>query len=504
MLKRPDEAPDPSQDDDDGTAQTDPATSSALRPQRFVQGSQPRVLSDGTVIVAWFDSTDDGPSQGIQTVKVAISTDNGRSFGDPIQAAYGREWHGPTRTIPLRIDGSKFPQMAVGPNDELYIVYAAQPVDKPKDDGDIYLISSFDQGRTWAEPVRVNQDERGTLQFLPNVAVDPSGIVGVMWGDSRDDPEEIRFHVYFTKSEDQGQTFGFTIPDQGFTAPDTRVTDFPSNSNRVCPTCAPEVGDYWAMTANEKDFYLVWGDTRLGEFGGFNTQIAFARQQAIPNPTLFLNPPQGTAGRIVDIVGNGFQPLSNVQLLVSGVIVANPRTGEDGSFTTSIYMPLTGEGPTSISAFDETGNAATASFYTEFGFDTLQRSLDAINQQLAGQTTPGPTGPATATASASTPTAGTVSPPFGTPVASPSGSPVAAPFGTPVALPFGTPAASSGSITTSSGEPPLTVSSGIGPSWFAIGGVLAALGLLATVGSARSRRHLRLRLSHPMLQRSDI
>ena len=45
-------------------------------------------------------------------------------------------------------------------------------------------------------------------------------------------------------------------------------------------------------------------------------------------------------------------------------------------------MPLTGEGPTEISAFDETGNVATASFYTEFGFDTLQRSLEQINSQL--------------------------------------------------------------------------------------------------------------------------
>jgi hypothetical protein len=192
--------------------------------------------------------------------------------------------------------------------------------------------------------------------------------------------------------------------------------------------------------------------------------------------------------------------LSNVQLLVSGVIVANPRTGEDGSFTTSIYMPLTGEGPTSISAFDETGNAATASFYTEFGFDTLQRSLDEINQQIAGQTTPGTTGPATSTAAAGTPTAGTVSPPFGTP----SGSPVAAPFGTPVALPFGTPVSSSGQITTSSGEPPLTVSSGVEPSRFAIIGAFALIALLATAGVTRWRRQTRIRLSHATLRRSDI
>jgi hypothetical protein len=166
------------------------------------------------------------------------------------------------------------------------------------------------------------------------------------------------------------------------------------------------------MTANEKDFYLVWGDTRLGEFGGFNVQIAFARLQPIDPPSLFLSPPSGTAGRIVDIQGFGFQPRSNVLLYVSGVAVSSLLTDEKGQFTTSIYMPLTGEGPTSISAFDESGNAATASFYTEFGFDSLQRAVEAINQQSGG---------ASATPEAS-PSAGT---PVASPVASPTASPAA-------------------------------------------------------------------------------
>jgi hypothetical protein len=45
-------------------------------------------------------------------------------------------------------------------------------------------------------------------------------------------------------------------------------------------------------------------------------------------------------------------------------------------------MPLTGEGPTEIRAYDETGNTATASFYTEFGFDSLQDQLGAIESAL--------------------------------------------------------------------------------------------------------------------------
>jgi hypothetical protein len=142
------------------------------------------------------------------------------------------------------------------------------------------------------------------------------------------------------------------------------------------------IGDYMAIAATDDDVYLVWPDTRLGEYGGYGQQIGFARKTAIEPPSLFLSPPSGSAGRIVDIQGFGFQPDSGIQLYVSGVITSQLRTDEEGQFQTSIYMPLTGEGPTEIRAFDETGNVATASFYTEFGFDTLQEQLDAISSQL--------------------------------------------------------------------------------------------------------------------------
>jgi hypothetical protein len=171
------------------------------------------------------------------------------------------------------------------------------------------------------------------------------------------------------------------MEDQGLTVPDTRVTDFPSNPMKGFPG-GRFIGDYMAIAATDEDVYLVWPDTRLGEYGGYGQQIGFARKTAIEPPSLFLSPPSGSAGRIVDIQGFGFQPDSGIQLYVSGVITSQLRTDDEGQFQTSIYMPLTGEGPTEIRAFDETGNVATASFYTEFGFDTLQEQLDAISSQL--------------------------------------------------------------------------------------------------------------------------
>ena len=41
-------------------------------------------------------------------------------------------------------------------------------------------------------------------------------------------------------------------------------------------------------------------------------------------------------------------------------------------------MPVTGEGARNVTAYDETGNVATASFFTEFGFDSIARELEDI------------------------------------------------------------------------------------------------------------------------------
>lgn len=394
-------------------------TGEAAFSARVVQGSQVKVLPDGTLVVSWYDSTDDGVDVGLAALGFATSSDAGQTFTDPIYA-------GTVREVPFRLRTATFrygalPAMATGPEGEIYIVQSGRPVENPADDSDVYLFRSFDKGETWEGNIQINQDNSGKNQFFPQIDVSPDGRLHVMWGDQRDDPVGLRYHIYYSQSEDRGDTWGFTIPDQDFTAPDTRVTDFMSNPMKGFPG-GRFIGDYMAIAATEEDVFVVWPDTRLGEFGGFNQQIGFARQTAIEPASLFISPPSGSAGRIVDIQGFGFQPESTIQLYVSGVITAQLRTDEEGLFQTSIYMPLTGEGPTEIRAFDESGNVAIGSFYTEFGFDTLQRTLDELNQQLNGQATDGgeEAGSAADDGSAAA-----------SPVASPAASPIPSAGGTP-------------------------------------------------------------------------
>lgn len=382
---------------------------------RTVQGPQPKVMSDGTVVVAYLDTTNDGVQEGLATIMVTLSSDDGETFGSPIQAGVFREPHFNPRSSTFRWWGTAFPQVAVGLNDEIYILTTGRPTDQPTDDGDILFLRSQDKGTTWDAPVRLNGDDTDRGQFFPSITVSPDGRVHAMWGDLREDPQEVRYHIFYTRSEDNGDSFGFIDDELNVDTRDVRVTDFPSNSLRGFPG-GRFIGDYFSIAATDDDVYMVWADTRLGEFAGPNQQIGFARQTAIQNPSIFLNPPNGVAGREVTIQGSGFQPESNIFITLSDATIASARTSDTGEFTVTIFMPITGEGAQNILAYDETGNVAFQSYYTDYGFDTMQRDQQALLGQVTSLQdqvtsmggTPVTAPPATATPSAASPAASPV------------------------------------------------------------------------------------------------
>jgi hypothetical protein len=222
-------------------------------------------MPDGTLVMTYLDTTNDGVQEGLATIMVVISPDAGQTLSQPIQAGVFRELHFQPRNSSFRYWGAAFPQLAVGPNNDIYIATTVRSSDTPTDDGDIVLMRSLDKGQTWQPPARINQDDTDRAQFFPSIAVSADGVLHAMWGDMRDDPEEARYHIYYTRSDDQGETFGFENAEIGLNVPDTRVTDFPSNSLRGFPG-GRFIGDYFSLAANEDDVYMVWADTRLGEF----------------------------------------------------------------------------------------------------------------------------------------------------------------------------------------------------------------------------------------------
>ena len=308
----------------------------------------------------------------------------------PVAPGQPRSWPLPStrsefrpRSAFFRFWASAFPQIAVGPDGEIYIAYTGRPSDKPNDDGDIFLVSSPDGGATWSRPTVLNDDDTEHVQFFPSIDVGPDGAVHVMWGDMRDDPHQTRYHIYYTRSEDGGETFGFVNEELDLRSGDTRVTDFASNPNYAFPR-GLFIGDYFSLAATDDDVHMVWSDSRLGEFGPINQKIGLRAQEAVPAPELFLSPPAGPGGQQVTLQGFDFQPDMGVFVQLGDSTISTLRTDLDGEFTARIYMPITSQGSQTITVFDESGNGASTSFFTEFGFGDIQKLLEDLQQATGG------------------------------------------------------------------------------------------------------------------------
>ena len=348
---------------------------------RVLQGPRPAVDSRGNLYVTWLDSTDDGSMEGVGELRVAHSTDGGKTFDESVIAAVFNEIPFTPRNASFRYWGSSFPRIEVGPQGDIYLVYTARPTERPQDDGDIFFIRSVDRGETWTKPFRLNDDDGDKLQFFPEITVDPNGYLHVMWGDMRDDSKNLRYHIYYTSSEDRGSTWGFEQEELGLRTGDTRVTDFASNPMRGF-TYGLFLGDYFGIASTEDEVYMVWPDTRLAEFGGINQKIAFARKRAIRAPDIFVSPSAGPGGEQITLQGFNFQPDMNVYVQLEDATISVARTNKEGRFTAGIYIPITGEGAKNIRVFDDSGNFATTSFYTEFGFNNIQELYEQLLDEI--------------------------------------------------------------------------------------------------------------------------
>ena len=212
-----------------------------------VQGAMPAVGPHGEVYVAWFD----GNVPGIQLRR---SVDGGVTFTNPVPGNHPIQTIVPIPDVMTgNIRADSFPSIAVDPSNGS--VYVAYPSRSGADQANVFLTHSTDGGKTWSQPLRVNDDQTGTDQWMPSVAVASNGVVGVMFYDRRRDPaHDLKIDVFLATSADGGKTV----------STNRRITtrSFPPAVNFDPAIAANYMGDYNQMVAVGTRFFMAWGDNR--------------------------------------------------------------------------------------------------------------------------------------------------------------------------------------------------------------------------------------------------
>ena len=144
-------------------------------------------------------------------------------------------------------------------NGRAYLVWVTNPSNQ-KNNTDIELQHSDDNGATWSPPVKLNDDHTTNSQYDPAIALDQTtGDVAVSWYDTRSDlgtggggdtdgiPND-DFQIWATDSTDGGASF----------APNFQVSR--GTSNAVAANSFFDVGDYTHAAFVDGTFWPAWSD----------------------------------------------------------------------------------------------------------------------------------------------------------------------------------------------------------------------------------------------------
>ncbi len=198
-----------------------------------LEGFAGAVGSDGTLYAVWSDN---------DRLQFTVSRDGGGTFA-PVRDILGT---GPTM---FRVQdfsrGNGFPQIAVDRRAakaaRLYVTWS----DYTNGGVDVFCAVSSNGGKTWAAPVRVNDDalHDGADHFFQWMTVDQAaGDVDVLFYDRRADPRNRTQTVTLARSTDGGKSFA-----------NYAWTQEPFQTNE-----ASFMGDYSGIAAYQGRVYGIW------------------------------------------------------------------------------------------------------------------------------------------------------------------------------------------------------------------------------------------------------
>lgn len=235
------------------------AISTAVNAGSHNQGVNISTGPDGEVYAVW--AIYDGFPADENALGFARSFDGGATFEPATRIISNIRGIRTTETSKnMRVNS--FPTMAVdisggANNGTIYITWAniGTPGVNNGPEIDVYMIKSTDQGETWSDPIRVNQDTpgQGKEHYFPWIACDQiNGNLSVIFYDDRNVASN-QCEVFVANSIDGGETWeDFKVSDVAFTpAPIAGLAD-------------GYMGDYLGIAAHDRMVYPVWPDNRSG------------------------------------------------------------------------------------------------------------------------------------------------------------------------------------------------------------------------------------------------
>ncbi|HEX6538794.1 MAG TPA: sialidase family protein [Candidatus Dormibacteraeota bacterium] len=180
---------------------------------------------------------------------------------------------------------------------------------------DIWSQNSTDGGSTWSTPTRVTDDDIGTdlgNKFVPGIAAAPNGRFDAAWIDFRDDNGNLLSNTYYASSSDGGTTWSKNV----------KVSDAPSNRHYGQFANYSDVRSNVNIASNNYAANIVWDDSRQASPSADLQDIYFGavQQAAIPEST------STTVLYIIAAVAGGLVAASLI-LVGAGLLIRRRRSG---------------------------------------------------------------------------------------------------------------------------------------------------------------------------------